>query len=173
MPCQDDHLPAKSRPVLLQKTRHVACSRQPFKRVLCQAHRLVAQLMCTAVILSGCAMQGFSIEQAVPDRSSITGSIAKPQPQAPDSSKLSDQNTIRNIVSALNFTQWGKSPIPWANPDTGSQGTITTVAEIKNDSGLCREFETSREAFDGAVMYRGQACMERGGNWALTSFAPL
>lgn len=122
-------------------------------------------------------MSGFDLEKAVPDKTSITGSVEKPQPATAadvnSSSKLSDQNTIRNIVSALNFTQWGKTPIPWANADTGSQGTITTVAEKKTPEGLCREFETSREAFDGAAIYRGQACMAQGGTWALTSFAAL
>lgn len=134
-------------------------------------------VVCTVSVLSGCAMSGFDLEKAVPDKSSITGSVEKPQPatstEANSSSKLSDQNTIRNVVSALNFTQWGKTPIPWANADTGSQGTITTVAEKKTTEGLCREFETSREAFDGAAIYRGQACMAQGGTWALTSFAPL
>lgn len=133
-------------------------------------------VVCTVSVLSGCAMSGFDLEKAMPDKNSITGSVAK-QPavtaEVNDSSKVSDQNTIRNVVSALNFTQWGKTPIPWANPDTGSQGTITTVAEKKTDAGLCREFETSREAFDGAALYRGQACMAQGGAWALTSFAPI
>ncbi|WP_439273427.1 RT0821/Lpp0805 family surface protein [Pseudochrobactrum sp. HB0163] len=119
-------------------------------------------------------MSGFDLENAMPDRETVTGSIARQDvPANDDSSKISDQNTIRNVVSALNFAQWGKTPIPWANPDTGSQGTITTVAEKKTEAGLCREFETSREAFDGAALYRGQACMAQGGNWALTSFAPL
>lgn len=134
-------------------------------------------VVCTVSVLSGCAMSGFDLEKAVPDKNSITGSVAQPQPveaaEASDTSKLSDQNTIRNVVSALNFTQWGKTPIPWANPDTGSQGTITTVAEKKTNEVLCREFETSREAFDGAAIYRGQACMAQGGSWALTSFAPI
>lgn len=125
-------------------------------------------------LLSGCAMSGFDLQKAAPDKTVITGSVNKPPvAEVADSSKMSDQNTIRNVVSALNFTQWGKTPIPWANPDTGSQGTITTVAEKKTEAGLCREFETSREAFDGAALYRGQACMAQGGAWALTSFAQL
>lgn len=142
----------------------------------CAAFNFLA-VFGVAAALSGCAMSGFDIDKAMPDKTSITGSVTKPQPvvsaEVNSSSKLSDQNTIRNIVSALNFTQWGKTPVPWANPDTGSQGTITTLAETKDADGLCRKFETSREAFDGAAIYRGQACMEQNGNWALTAFAPL
>ena len=125
------------------------------------------------LVLGGCAMGGFSIEKAVPDSSTITGSVKSVQQAETDTGKLSDQSTIKSVVSALNFTQWGKKPVPWANPDTGSQGTITTIAESSKNDRLCREFETSREAFDGVSIYRGETCMERGGQWTLTSFAPI
>ncbi|MCI1001079.1 hypothetical protein D8666_09140 [Ochrobactrum soli] len=116
-------------------------------------------------------MGGVSIDKAVPDSTTITGSVQ--QPTVPDSSTLSDQSTVKNVVSALNFTQWGKKPVPWTNPDTGSQGTITTVAESNKNDQLCREFETSREAFDGVSIYRGETCMQRGGQWTVTAFAPI
>lgn len=134
---------------------------------------LLIALFGSLFVASGCAMKSFSIDDAVPDRGNITGSVDKTKSVTADNTTLSDQKTIRNVVSALNFTQWGKTPVPWANPDTGSQGTITTIAENKTDSGLCREFETSREAFDGVVLYRGETCMKQGGDWTLTSFAPL
>ncbi|WP_342634456.1 RT0821/Lpp0805 family surface protein [Phyllobacterium salinisoli] len=133
--------------------------------------RLVAAVALCA--LAGCAMKGFSIEKAVPDSTTITGSVPAAQQAETDGSKLSDQLTIRNIVSALDFRKWGETPIPWANPETGSQGTITTVAETKSDTGLCRRFQTSREAFDGVSIYRGETCLEKDGAWMLRSFAPL
>jgi surface antigen len=122
-------------------------------------------------MLSGCAMKDFSIENAVPDKAAVTGSIVPAQQI--DIKSSSDQNTIRNIVSALNFTQWGSKPLPWSNPETGSQGTITAIAEKKDGSGLCREFQTSRESFDGVMLYKGETCMQNGGQWALKSFAPM
>ncbi|WP_371836124.1 RT0821/Lpp0805 family surface protein [Ochrobactrum sp. Q0168] len=121
--------------------------------------------------LAGCAMGGVSIDKAVPDSTTITGSVK--QPAETDSGKLSDQSAVKNVVSALNFKQWGKKPVPWANPDTGSQGTITTIAESNKNDQLCREFETSREAFDGVSIYRGETCMQRGGQWTVTAFAPI
>lgn len=123
--------------------------------------------------LFGCAMGGASIDNAVPDSSTVTGSVKKTQAVATDTGTLSDQSTIKSVVSALNFTQWGKKPVPWANPDTGSQGAITAIAERKTNDQLCREFETSREAFDGVSIYRGETCMQNGGQWTLTSFAPI
>jgi surface antigen len=125
----------------------------------------------TMFSLAGCAMGGVSIDKAVPDSTTITGSVK--QPTETDSGKLSDQSAAQNVVSALNFTQWGKKPVPWANPNTGSQGTITTIAESNKNDQLCREFETSREAFDGVSIYRGETCMQRGGQWTVTSFAPI
>ena len=132
--------------------------------------------MLAALVLlapAGCAMSGFSIEKAVPDNTTITGSVPAAQQGEPDKGKLSDQTTVRNAISALDFRKWGETPIPWANPETGSQGTITTVAETKTDTGLCRRFQTSREAFDGVSLYRGETCLEKDGAWMLKSFAPL
>ena len=122
-------------------------------------------------LLSGCAMKDFSMEKAVPDQATVTGSVAPAQPV--DGKGSSDQLTVRNIVSALNFTQWGNKPVPWSNPETGSQGTITAIAEKKDDAGLCREFQTSRESFDGVMIYKGETCMQNGGQWTLKSFAPM
>lgn len=130
-------------------------------------------LLAALCMVSGCAMGGFSIDKAVPDKSTITGSVAPAKAAETDSGKASDQSAIRNVISALDFTQWGKKPVPWANPNTGSQGTITTIAETRTNAGLCRQFQTSREAFDGVSLYRGETCMEDGGNWVLTSFAPM
>lgn len=125
------------------------------------------------VVLGGCAMGGFSLEKAVPDKTTITSSIKASQKAEPDQGSISDQSAIKSIVSALNFSEWGKQPVPWANPDTGSQGTITSIAETRSDNLLCRQFQTSREAFDGVSIYRGETCMHPGGNWTLTSFAPI
>ncbi len=120
-------------------------------------------------LLPGCAMN--TLEKAVPDQTSVTGSVATAQPV--DNKGSSDQTTVRNIVSALNFTQWGSKPVPWSNPETGSQGTITAIAEKKDETGLCREFQTSRESFDGVMIYKGETCLQNGGQWTLKSFAPM
>lgn len=131
-------------------------------------------LMTTVfLVLGGCAMGGFSLDKAVPDKSTVTGSISTPYKAEADKGSISDQSAIKSIVSALNFSEWGKQPVPWANPDTGSQGTITAIDETRTDNILCRQFQTSREAFDGVSIYRGETCMQPGGNWILTSFAPI
>lgn len=150
---------------------------RPNRAFTASSRRLIslrnAVVLMGLVSLYGCAMGGASIDSAVPDTSTVTGSVSKGQAAPTDTGTLSDQSTIKSVVSALNFTEWGKKPVPWANPDTGSQGTITTIAETKDKNQLCRAFETSREAFDGVSIYRGETCMQSGGQWTLTSFAPI
>ncbi|MFK4824200.1 RT0821/Lpp0805 family surface protein [Paenochrobactrum sp. BZR 588] len=136
-----------------------------------KCHRWVA--LCSLIFVAGCAMGGVSIESAVPDASSITGSVAPSQQPDTDNETLSDRNAIRNVVSALDFSTWGMKPVPWANPDTGSQGVINQVSEVQKTDELCREFETSRQAFNGVSLYRGETCMRKGGDWVLKSFAPV
>ena len=138
------------------------------------AHHLLF-LSCVTVV-SGCAMGGFNIDNAVPDRSIVTGSIGKTdsaKDEKTDTHTLSDQSTIKNVVSALNFEQWTGKTVPWANPDTGSQGIITTMNEHKSGGVLCRKFETSRQSFNGASLYQGEACMKTGGDWFITSFSEV
>lgn len=138
--------------------------------------RQLLALSCL-VAISGCAMGGFDMADAVsdssPDHSIVTGSVSATDETDADSHTLSDQATIKNVVSALNFAQWSGETVPWANPDTGSQGTITTMNERKMDGILCREFETSRESFSGVSLYKGEACMLSGGNWQMTSFSEV
>lgn len=139
----------------------------------------VRQLLVLSCLIavSGCAMGGFDMADAVsdssPDLSIVTGSVNAPDKTDMDSYTLSDQATIKNVVSALNFAQWSGETVPWANPDTGSQGTITTMNERKLDGVLCREFETSRESFSGVSLYKGEACMQSGGIWRMTSFSEV
>lgn len=137
----------------------------------CQCHRWTA-LACL-IFVTGCAMGGISIESAVPDASSITGSVNSSQQPDADNETLSDRNAISNVVSGLDFSSWGMKPVPWANPATGSQGVINQVSEVEKEDGLCRQFETSRQAFNGVSLYRGEICMRKDGDWILKSFTPV
>ncbi|EEZ18608.1 LOW QUALITY PROTEIN: conserved hypothetical protein, partial [Brucella melitensis bv. 2 str. 63/9] len=86
--------------------RHDRNDRTRIRRTIFTRNAAFAILMLS---LGGCAMGGFSIEKAVPDASAITGSVQQAESAETDTGKLSDQSAIKNVVSALNFTQWGKS----------------------------------------------------------------
>lgn len=156
---------------MVSRNAHLMLKTSSAPSIAPQCHRWVA--LCSLIFVTGCAMGGVSIESAVPDKSSITGSVTPSQQPDTDNETLSDRNAIRNVVSGLDFNTWGMKPVPWANPDTGSQGVINQVSEVQKTDGLCREFETSRQAFNGVSLYRGETCMRKGGDWVLKSFAPL
>nr|WP_292830074.1 RT0821/Lpp0805 family surface protein [Mesorhizobium sp.] len=122
--------------------------------------------------LAGCGVGGFSLEQADVDRSVVTGSIQS-QPDPVAAGMDADQITIRNAVSSADVEEVAGKAIAWANPDTGSRGTITGLTEAKEDGRLCRSFAGSRERFDGIAMFKGRTCMVGQGVWRIESFEDL
>ena len=87
-----------------------------------------------------------------------------------DPEQISDEATIRNAVSSANLGVLGPRPLAWANQDTGSVGTVSEIAEAKENGQLCRRFKTSRESFEGIALFAGKACLDDGGEWAMSSF---
>jgi surface antigen len=122
-------------------------------------------------LLSGCAMTGNSLDKAAADHSIITS--AMPETLVASQEQISDQATIRNAVSSANLGVLGPKPLAWANQDTGSSGTVSDIAEAKEDGQLCRRFKTSRESFEGIALFAGKACLADDGEWAMSSFGAL
>jgi hypothetical protein len=112
--------------------------------------------------LAGCS-GGMDIEAMAPDRSIVTGSIAK----ANDPEVL-DQVAIRSAVAEWPQGLPAPEAMPWVNVVTGSSGAITDLGAAAEGQGLCREFSASREAFDGVALYRGRACRGNG-PWVVQS----
>nr|WP_313956081.1 RT0821/Lpp0805 family surface protein [Mesorhizobium amorphae] len=68
----------------------------------------------------------------------------------------------------------GQPGCAWANSATGSRGTITALAETGDASrGRCRQFDVSRESYDGVTMYKGAICMTPVGTWKTQEFKAL
>jgi hypothetical protein len=130
---------------------------------------LLCLLAC--VFLSACGSKGFSIENAMPDRSITTGSISSQTPPPPaDTVRISDEATIRDAVSSAPVDAVGENGIGWANAGTGSRGAITDVRESRDSGYLCRRFTASRESFDGVFMYRGETCLGAERLWVMRAF---
>lgn len=125
---------------------------------------LWVSLGCT-LLSAACGARGFSIEDAVPDRSIVTGSV-RPAP----SGSVSDEVTIRNAVSSAIVDEVGEDGIGWANVSTGSRGAIRTLRETRETGRLCRSFSATRESFEGVHLYRGETCLDSGGQWAMHRF---
>jgi surface antigen len=120
---------------------------------------------------SGCAMTRNSMDKAATDPSLVTNSV--PETPAVSQEQISDEATIRNAVSSANLGVLGPKPLSWANQDTGSSGTVSDIAEAKEDGQLCRKFKTSRESFEGIALFAGKACLADDGEWAMSSFGAL
>ncbi|MCB8838934.1 RT0821/Lpp0805 family surface protein [Aurantimonas sp. VKM B-3413] len=129
--------------------------------------KLLSLGICT-ISLGGCVVSGPGLADMV-DESIVTGSIA-PAPALPED-QVSDQRIIRNAVSSADL-RTGDGRFAWSNPETGASGVIAKLAEVRKDSRICRSFETSRQRFDGVLLYDGEACSTGSGRWVLVSFAP-
>ena len=128
--------------------------------------------LAAALALCGCGAGGFSLEKAEVDRSLLTASVSGDAP-ADDAGMTADQATIRNAVSSVDIEEQAGKPLAWANPETGTRGTITGLAQSKRAGRLCRSFSGSRESFDGVSMFRGEACMAGADLWRIEDFKLL
>lgn len=129
-------------------------------------------MVLVALPLAGCGAGGFSLEQAEVDRTILTSST--PASASPiDQDRASDQTTIRNAVSSADIQELGGQAVPWANSDTGSRGSITELAESRDNGQLCRRFTASRESFDGVALFKGEVCLAGAGAWRMQDFKAL
>lgn len=119
--------------------------------------------------LAGCTSGSFDLFEGASkvDRSISTATVAKPRQET-----VSDQVTILNAVTSTDLMKLGDSPLPWANTSTGSAGVVSAIREQAKLGTTCRDFVTTRHAFDGIAQYTGSACLNPSGDWSLVSFDP-
>lgn len=129
---------------------------------------LAAALLCV-LPLAGCA-SGVDVSKASVDSSMYTSTVAA---SAPDETSVSDSLTIKNAVSAADVEALKDEPLAWANTETGSRGTISSVSESRAAGVLCRTFTASRESYSGVGLYKGEACLSDRGAWRMRAFQPL
>ena len=134
--------------------------------------RTAALLCFAAVTLQACATHSIESATADIDQATQTGALPASE-QTVDPTRVSDETTIRNAVSAADPEQAKVTPLAWANADTGSRGAISDMMEREEGGVLCRQFKTSREAFDGVAVYEGDACKGDRGVWYMRDFKPL
>ena len=129
-----------------------------------------AAAFCCLIPLCACASGLDMSKVAVDDtlKTSATGART-----VPDQTSVADSVTMRNAVSAADMEALGGAPLAWANPGTGSRGTITGVSETKAAGMLCRAFTATRESYDGVALYRGETCLGDQGAWHMRNFGPL
>jgi hypothetical protein len=120
-------------------------------------------------MLSACA-GGLDLRKVEADRSIITSSVSHGSAEVADPMEASDEATIRNAVSSIDLEELGGAEIPWANPRTGSRGSISRIGDYRQEGAICRRFTASRESFEGVRLYNGDVCLGASGLWRTLSF---
>ena len=127
---------------------------------------LAAAAAIAVFSLSGCVGDGMDLFSSTKvDRSVSTGTV----PRAAQPESVSDETTVRNAVTSADLSKLNGKPLPWANASTGSAGVIEAIVEDGGDGQICRQFRTSRHAYDGIATFYGKTCLV-GGDWQLTDF---
>lgn len=124
------------------------------------------------LLICGCGSNGMNLDEFAADRTLVTGSAPTSSPrEAPDPALMSDRVTVRNAVSSALVEQVAGAGLGWANVETGSRGTITSITETRENDFLCRNFLATRESYEGIHIYSGKTCLGGNRQWAMLSFS--
>lgn len=136
------------------------------KGIAARRGRFVA-LLALCLPLCGCVGSAFDFAgSSGVDKSISTATIS----QTKSMDGRSDEATVRNAVSSADLNKLGADPLPWANTATGSAGVVSAIREERQDGVICRQFATTRHAYDGIANFSGRTCLIGEGQWQLLSF---
>ena len=116
--------------------------------------RLIVNICGASALLFGAA--GCS---AVEPLDATTASTSKSVPTI-----QSDQAVLADKVGQA---PPGVTPLPWANPSTGSAGVIEQI-DANADGSNCRAFVSSEHTLQGNNRFSGLACPTSDASWKLT-----
>lgn len=132
-------------------------------------HRaLLALLVPLAVSLAGCMSSRDNAASALMIDPVTTSSVP---PLSADSEIMSDESVVRDLAGGLDSSRLSGLH-PWSNPLTGSAGVISGLQAPSGETGSCRQFKTTRHAFDGVSLFDGKICRQDDGSWGIVSFEP-
>jgi hypothetical protein len=129
---------------------------------------LLALLVPLVVSLTGCISNRDNAASALMIDPVTTSSVP---PLSADSEIMSDEAVVRDLAGSLDSSRL-TGLHPWSNPLTGSAGVISGLAAHPSQSGSCRQFRTTRHAFDGVSLFDGKICTQADGRWEIVSFEP-
>jgi len=130
------------------------------------------RLSCVVVLFSlqACAIADPKTMGYAPDKT-ITSALASQGERQEDENLEKDGKIIRNLIVKTSLSHSSlQEGMVWENSDTGSRGIISSIQPIKEGDRTCHAFKTTREAFDGVMVYEGKACETANGSWVLNQF---
>jgi len=130
-----------------------------------------ASCVLALCVLQACAIANPKGAQYTPDQT-ITNALASPGGSKQIDEKLGqDGRIIRDHVTQASLSDLSAyNGTAWENEATGSRGTISSIQSISENGRQCRAFKTTRESFDGILVYEGKACDTPNGGWVLSQF---
>jgi surface antigen len=117
---------------------------------------------------TGCSTSGMDLFGSAKVDKSITTNTIAASPTASDT--VSDEATVRNAVTSADLSKLNGHPLPWANASTGSAGVIDTIVENNSTGQVCRQFRTTRHAYDGIANFYGKTCLDGDNQWQVMAF---
>ena len=126
-------------------------------------------LLAVTLAVSGCAVGGLNSAKLSSGEQIVATSVTK----AAESEGVAqtDAEIIKTAVAAAPVDE--SNALAWANPQTGSSGTIVAIDKFMGKHGqACRGFKTSVDTFMGIAFYNGEACQISPGEWVLSWFRP-
>ncbi len=145
------------------------------------ARRLCQFSLCLLMlgVVSGCTQMSFSVGNSeYQEPKDLTESLESDATTDEASIEVSDRDLIsRTIAYALQDKSGGiyaNGPLPWANPESGNSGTITSIFQI-DDAGMdgCADFITSANTVGGVRAYHGRTCPDGTNNLEIVRLAPF
>jgi len=118
--------------------------------------------------LQACAIANPKNTGYAPDKT-VTSALSSSGEREMDENLEKDGKIIRNLVVNTSLSSsYLQEGMAWENSDTGSRGIVSSIQSIKEGKRTCRAFKTTREAFDGVMVYEGKACDTPNGGWTLS-----
>ncbi|WP_394690293.1 RT0821/Lpp0805 family surface protein [Hoeflea sp.] len=131
------------------------------------AHRaLLALSLSCALFAAGCMSSKSDAVSALSIDPLTTSAVP---PLSAEAEIMSDETVVRDLASGLGTSELGGAH-PWTNALTGSAGVITDIAKVRDGSRSCRQFQTTRHAFDGVALFDGKVCQRPDTGWDLVTF---
>jgi len=132
--------------------------------------RLALSSALMSLVLSACVVrEGGGGDRSAVDNSLVTGSIRRSAPAAIAPQCAADSAAILAQFIVLEQQNGRPAARLWENSAAGSRGVLSALGQPEERGGaLCRQFQTTRESFDGSALYKGEACRYGRQPWALS-----
>ena len=151
-------------------SRLASKSATPSKKRLTTPLRLMA-VSCLCITAASCSLAGSKLANLESDATLVTGSVSKPVKK--EGIESTDADVIKKTVAQAHLTSGSSTALAWANPSTGSSGTIMAIDKYLGKHGQkCRVFKTTVSTFMGIAFYNGEACQISPREWVLSWFRP-